>query len=75
MLLVLWNARGLDGGRRRPQAALSRITRQIRPGGILLAHESGVRPAQRLEFVGLLLRHLSDEGYRCVLPARDALRT
>ena len=75
MLLVLWNARGLDGGRRPPASALRRISRQIKPGGIVLAHESGVRPGQRLEFVTLLLEHLAREGYACVVPERAALRS
>ena len=74
MLLVLWEARGLDGGRRAPAAALRSIARQLRPGGIILSHESGVRPGQRLEFVALLLAHLSNEGYACVIPERSSLR-
>jgi peptidoglycan/xylan/chitin deacetylase (PgdA/CDA1 family) len=74
MQLVLWNARGLDGLGRHPQAALARIARRIRPGGILVAHEGGPRAAGRLEFVELLLGHLAREGYACVLPAASALR-
>ncbi len=74
MVLVLWEARGLDGGRRAPAAALRSIAGQIRPGGILLSHEAGIRPEQRLEFVTLLLEHLSNEGYACVLPERGSLR-
>jgi len=74
MLLVLWSARGLEGGGRAPGAAMRRIAPQIRPGSIVLAHESGSRPEQRLEFLTLLLDHLSREGYRCVLPERPALR-
>jgi peptidoglycan-N-acetylglucosamine deacetylase len=73
MKLVLWSARGLDGLGRHPQAALSRIARRIRPGGILIAHEGGPRAAGRLVFVGLLLDHLAREGYACVLPPRGAL--
>jgi peptidoglycan-N-acetylglucosamine deacetylase len=73
MRLVLWNARGLDGLGRHPQAALSRIARRIRPGGILVAHEGGPRAAGRLEFLELLLGHLASEGYACVLPPRSAL--
>jgi peptidoglycan/xylan/chitin deacetylase (PgdA/CDA1 family) len=74
MELVLWNARGFDGGGRDPQAALARISRQIRPGGILVAHEGGARAADRLAFVELLLAHLGSEGYACVLPPRGSLR-
>jgi len=75
MVLVLWNARGLDGGPRSPEAALTRIARQIRPGAILLAHEAGPSAEKRVRYLELLLRHLSEHGYRCVLPGRDALRT
>ncbi|HEY4989793.1 MAG TPA: polysaccharide deacetylase family protein [Opitutaceae bacterium] len=73
MQLVLWNARGLDGRGGSPQAALARITRRIEPGGILVSHEAGPRAANRVEFVQLLLEHLTSEGYACVLPPRDAL--
>ncbi len=75
MLLVLWSARGLEGGGRAPESAMRRIAPQIRPGAIVLSHESGSRPEQRLEFLTLLLEHLSREGYRCVLPERPELRT
>jgi hypothetical protein len=73
MQLVLWNARGLDGRGGSPQAALARIARRIEPGGILVSHEAGPRAANRVEFVQLLLKHLTSEGYACVLPPRDAL--
>jgi peptidoglycan/xylan/chitin deacetylase (PgdA/CDA1 family) len=75
MCQVLWSARGLDGAGRNPRGALRRIARNIRPGAILLSHESGTNPKERLEFVELLLGHLAREGYACVLPPRDALRT
>ncbi len=75
MDMVLWSARGFDGGGRSPGAALARIARQIRPGAILLSHEAGRRPEQRVAFVELLLAHLSREGYACVLPGREALLT
>ncbi len=72
---VLWSARGRDGGPGSPEAAMGRIAGRLCPGAILLAHEAGDRPGPRLTFVGLLLDHLSREGYACVLPARSALRT
>jgi peptidoglycan-N-acetylglucosamine deacetylase len=73
MDLVLWNARGFDGGTRSPQSALDSIRRSIRPGAILLAHEAGPRARTRLEFVALLLHHLSAEGYTCVIPPPASL--
>lgn len=73
MLQVLWSARGLDGTGRDPAAALRRIAPRIRPGGILVSHEAGSRPKERVRFVELLLEHLGREGYACVLPSREAL--
>jgi peptidoglycan-N-acetylglucosamine deacetylase len=73
MDLVLWNARGFDGGGRDPDAALARISRRIRPGAVLVSHEAGPRAAARIVFVEKLLRHLADEGYACVLPTRASL--
>ena len=74
MDLVLWSARGFDGAGRDPRAAMDRISRRIRPGAILLAHEGGPGFEGRLEFLELLLGHLSREGYACVLPGRASLR-
>ena len=76
MCQVLWSARGLDGSSgRNPKAALARVARGVGPGAIVILHESGSRPLERLLFVELLLGHLSSEGYACVLPPRDALRS
>lgn len=75
MRLVLWNARGFDGGGSKPRAALERISRSIGPGAILVAHEGGPRASGRIEFVEMLLDHLASGGYRCVLPAPGSLRS
>jgi peptidoglycan/xylan/chitin deacetylase (PgdA/CDA1 family) len=74
MELVLWRARGREGAGGRPEAALARISRRIRPGAILLSHEAGPRARQRVAFDELLLGHLTREGYACVIPPREALR-
>jgi len=71
LALVLWNARGFDGTGQDARAAFARIAPQIRPGAILLAHEGGHNPASRLEFVTLLLEHLTREGYACILPSPE----
>jgi peptidoglycan/xylan/chitin deacetylase (PgdA/CDA1 family) len=73
MRLVLWSARGFDGGGRSPAGALRTIARSIRPGAIVLAHEGGAHAARRLEFLTLLLEHLGREGYSCVIPADGEL--
>jgi peptidoglycan/xylan/chitin deacetylase (PgdA/CDA1 family) len=73
--LVLWSGRGFDGIGRDARAALARIVPRIRPGAILLAHEGGRNPVDRLAFTTLLLEHLTREGYRCVIPPPEALRT
>ena len=73
--LVLWSARGFDGAGRAPEKALARISRQLRPGAIVVTHEGGPRAPGRLVFLELLLEHLSAEGYTCVLPRRHALRS
>jgi peptidoglycan/xylan/chitin deacetylase (PgdA/CDA1 family) len=73
MNLVLWTARGLEGGGGDPDAALTRLARQVRPGAIVLAHEAGPRSAARVAFVERLLVMLADEDYRCIIPARELL--
>ncbi len=73
MDLVLWNARGLEGGGRDTDAALARIAQRIKPGAILVSHEAGPRAVGRVEYVERLLDHLADEDYTCVIPPRDSL--
>lgn len=73
MRLVLWSARGFDGAGRLPEAALARIAPQIRPGAIIVSHEGGPRAPKRIQFLAILLDHLSEEGYSCVIPRGDAL--
>jgi peptidoglycan/xylan/chitin deacetylase (PgdA/CDA1 family) len=72
---VLWSARGFDGSGRDPEAALRRIAPQIRPGAIVLSHEGGTCPKERVDYLERLLSLLRAEGYACVLPPRDALRS
>jgi peptidoglycan/xylan/chitin deacetylase (PgdA/CDA1 family) len=73
MDLILWNARGLDGAGRDPDAALARIGPQIKPGSILVSHEAGPRAVGRVVFVERLLDHLTEQDYMCVIPPRDSL--
>jgi peptidoglycan/xylan/chitin deacetylase (PgdA/CDA1 family) len=74
MRLVLWSAHGRDGVGN-PHSALARVSRQIRPGAIVVSHEAGPRAGPRIKFLELLLEVLASRGYACVIPPRDALRT
>jgi peptidoglycan/xylan/chitin deacetylase (PgdA/CDA1 family) len=73
LTMVLWTVRGFDAAGRKPEAALRRVASCIRPGAILLAHEAGLNPGERIPFVEMLLGHLRDKGYACVQPPRQAL--
>ncbi len=73
-MLLGWSARGLETVGRSIDAPLARLKRKVRPGAILLVHESATQGPQRLALLAALLQHLSDAGYRCVLPERQALR-
>jgi peptidoglycan/xylan/chitin deacetylase (PgdA/CDA1 family) len=73
-VLVGWSARGRETFSASPAAPLRRLQRNIRPGAILLVHESATNGAARVALLTALLEHLSATGYRCVLPERDALR-
>jgi len=73
-VLVGWSARGRDKFRVSSAAPLRRLKRNLRPGAILLIHESAAHGAARVALLSALLEHLSTTGYRCVLPGRDALR-
>jgi peptidoglycan-N-acetylglucosamine deacetylase len=68
MVLVGWTARGREQFSTSPQQPLRRLKRAIRPGAILLVHESADDGAQRIALLGALLDHLSATGYTCVLP-------
>jgi peptidoglycan/xylan/chitin deacetylase (PgdA/CDA1 family) len=74
MRLVLWSARGYDGVGNDPRKAFWRIARDISPGAILLAHEGGPGFAGRLAFLTLVLEHLTEARYSCVLPRAADLR-
>jgi peptidoglycan/xylan/chitin deacetylase (PgdA/CDA1 family) len=71
--LVLWSARGYDTICRDPAKVISRITKNLRPGAILLLHENAANPPARTELFNQLFAHLSRDGYTCVLPSAKAL--
>ena len=75
LILIGWTARArecLDSSIARP---LRRLTSGVRPGAILLIHESDRHGALRVALLSALLDHLKATGYTCVLPDRAALLT
>jgi len=73
-VLVGWSARGFETFSASPAAPLRRLKSHLRPGAILVVHESAAQGAARVALLSALLEHLSAAGYRCGLPERDALR-
>jgi peptidoglycan-N-acetylglucosamine deacetylase len=71
--LVLWSARGYDTKVRDPDSAVRRICRDLTPGAIILAHESGPADSVRVEVISRLLKQLDSAGYACVLPTSEQL--
>lgn len=65
--LMGWGAAGGDGWPAAPSQIVSRIQANLRPGAIILLHESGNSP-RRVLTLARLLETLQTEGYRCVLP-------
>jgi peptidoglycan-N-acetylglucosamine deacetylase len=66
--LVLWSARGYDTKTRSPAGAVRRILCGLKPGAIILAHESGPAVSQRLPVLALLLEKLREERFTCIVP-------
>jgi peptidoglycan/xylan/chitin deacetylase (PgdA/CDA1 family) len=74
LFLVGWTGRARELGSRTISAPLHRLKKSVRPGAILLMHESHRHGAQRIALLSALLDHLADSGFACVLPPPDALR-
>lgn len=66
-----WSAAGGDGCPAAPSQVVTRIRTGLRPGAILLLHESGTSP-RRVLTLTRLLEALSEDGYCGVLPADSA---
>lgn len=71
--VVGWSADGCDGCPAAPTRIIGRIGARLRPGAIILLHESG-RSRHRVLTLSRLLDFLAERGYRCVLPSRESLR-
>lgn len=75
MILVGWTARAREHGSKTITASLNRLKENLRPGAILLMHESARHGPLRLALLFALLEHLTSTGFRCVLPEPPALRS
>lgn len=71
-----WAARGLERSSVDADAAARRVLHRLMPGNILLLHEGpGVPTPIRVEAIRRVLERLKQEGYRCVIPTADQLRS
>lgn len=71
--LIGWTARGREHLSQTIDAPLHRLQAAIRPGAILLVHESITCGPQRLALLEALLQQISAKGYRCVVPPDEQL--
>jgi peptidoglycan/xylan/chitin deacetylase (PgdA/CDA1 family) len=74
LTLIGWSARPLELWSSSVAGPLRRLRRNLRPGAILLIHESAAHGARRVALLAGLLEHLTTEGYACVLPEYTDLR-
>ncbi len=72
--LVGWSRRALEQFSLTPVRPLQRLISGLRPGAILLLHESAPHAARRIALLSGLLTHLAASDYRCVLPEKSDLR-
>lgn len=66
-----WSSTGCDGVAHHPESVLAKIMASVRPGGIILCHDSqlrGMAPKSRAALLDSLLSRLKSEGYSCCLP-------
>ena len=72
---VGWSIRSGDCLSRQPEPIAARVMRHLRPGAIVLMHEGPSVPATvRVKAIGLVLKAITAENYRCILPKPDQLR-
>jgi len=75
LTLVTWTVRGFDTISRSPASAVARMTSRLRPGAIILLHESSPRVSHHVETLARMLAHLRREAYTCIIPPLDQLRS
>ncbi|MFT3869376.1 MAG: polysaccharide deacetylase family protein [Nibricoccus sp.] len=71
--LVLWSARGFDTICSSSEKSLAHIVSRLKPGAIVLVHETPNKLDQQNEFISKLLARFDHEGYRCVVPSDENL--
>lgn len=72
---VGWSVRSGDYFARRPETVVKTVMRHVRPGSIVLLHESpSVSEPVRVKAIGHLLEALDRNNYRCILPDPATLR-
>ncbi len=73
---VHWTVRSWDSTARTADAVVDWVMPRVRPGAIILMHEGErLHPAVRVAALRGVLEHLHGQGFRCVLPAPEQLRT
>ena len=72
---VTWSLRSGDCFGHDPGKAINRVLGHARPGAIILMHEGPSVPATvRVKAIAGVLKGLTTNNYRCVLPAPEQLR-
>jgi peptidoglycan/xylan/chitin deacetylase (PgdA/CDA1 family) len=69
---VGWSASGLDGVTCDPDTVIQRIMYSVKPGAIILLHESSLknmRPGTRAKTLESLLKRLARDGYTTTIPS------
>ena len=75
MSCVGWTIRSWDSTARSPQEVVDTVLSRVRAGSIVLLHEGPrLRPAVRVQAIAEVVRHLTGQGFRCVLPSAEQLR-
>ncbi len=64
LTVVGWTVRGFDRRRGVPARIVSRISRRLRPGAIIVLHDGGVTDCMVVPTVELLLAELERQGYQ-----------
>lgn len=76
MHCVGWTIRSGDCLGREAEEVVADVMKRVKPGAILLLHEGRSVPKHmRVRVVALLLQALTVQGYRCVVPRLDQLRS